>query len=119
MGPTERRAGSKEMLALLTQVCEGQDRAASDREFMKSQMLRVCSDIEGEKDARERMNSSLMGEIRRLRIAMDGDDSGKPGIKGRVQRLEDTDHSRTWHMRAVWGAVLASFGAWLFGGHKS
>ena len=39
----------------------------------------------------------------------------QPGIKGRLDRLEVAETSRTWHIRALWGAAFAGFASWLSG----
>lgn len=41
----------------------------------------------------------------------------KPGIKGRLDRLEQEHASRIWHLRALWAATIGAFLTWLFQRH--
>ncbi len=38
----------------------------------------------------------------------------KPGLKGRLDRLEQTESNRRWHIRSLWGAFIAGGIALLF-----
>lgn len=41
--------------------------------------------------------------------------NGHPGIKTRVDRLEQNEERRAWHMRAVWVGVLTAITKGFFG----
>jgi ferritin-like metal-binding protein YciE len=36
-------------------------------------------------------------------------DNGKPGLITRVDRLEQVESKRAWHIRTVWAAMVAGF----------
>ena len=36
-----------------------------------------------------------------------------PGLKGRLDRLEQTEASRRWHVRALWTAIVGAVVAYL------
>ena len=42
-------------------------------------------------------------EFRSLLVGMED----KPGMKGRLDRLEQTEASRRWHIRSLWAAFIA------------
>ena len=43
-------------------------------------------------------------EFRALLVGMDD----RPGLKGRLDRLEQVESNRRWHIRSLWGAFIAS-----------
>jgi hypothetical protein len=45
-------------------------------------------------------------------ITYDLNGNGKPGLKTEVDRLVQTEVSRRWHFRAIWGAVVAAIIGW-------
>lgn len=114
----ERRNGYSEMLKILGEIRTNQAEARAEREFVRSVLGRIASDLESEKGTRARSNSQLFEQISGIRTLIDGDKDGSPGMKGRLQRLEDVNSSRTWHMRAIWVAMLGSVASLLFSHNK-
>lgn len=51
-------------------------------------------------------------QFKRAWSMLQGEDD-KPGLKGRVAALEQSERSRTKHIWAIWGTGLAAFGAWV------
>ena len=56
-------------------------------------------------------DSKLFADIRE---ALNGCDE-YPGVRGRLQRLEDVEASRKWHIRALWAAGTGAVISWLAG----
>ena len=48
-------------------------------------------------------------EFHRLILGLDD----SPGLKGRLDRLEQTEQARRWHVRALWAAIGGVAVAWL------
>mgnify|MGYP001589020530 FL=1 len=46
--------------------------------------------------------------------AMNGCDE-YPGLRGRLQRVEDVEASRKWHIRSLWATATAAVISWLAG----
>lgn len=53
-----------------------------------------------------------------LDTKLHGDGNGKIGALTRIDRLEQTDKERTWHIRTLWVAVLGGILTWLGGQWK-
>jgi len=40
------------------------------------------------------------------------DGNGGPGMKVRLDRIEQLESGRKWHIRTIWGAMMAGMVAW-------
>ena len=49
-------------------------------------------------------------EFRTLLLGMED----RPGLKGRLDRLEQVESSRRWHIRSLWGAIIGGVVTLLF-----
>lgn len=57
-------------------------------------------------DRIEKQLAEISGQLHR---ALHGN-NGTPGIYIRLDRMEQSEQRRVWHMRALWGAVVAAIG---------
>jgi Uri superfamily endonuclease len=64
---------------------------------------RLDDHIQQTKEYRE----EIKGEIAKVLSCLQ--DNGRPGLLTRVDRLEQTESKRVWHVRTLWAAVIAAF----------
>jgi hypothetical protein len=77
---------------------------ARDQEITLVSVDRRLDDfIEVSQEHRKRLESQIAQILGCLQ------DNGKPGLTTRVDRLEQVEAKRAWHIRTVWAAMVAGF----------
>lgn len=54
----------------------------------------------------------MAGDLKDIKHAING--NGTPGIKVRLDRLEQAAESRRWQFKALFGGVLTLIGKWIY-----
>ena len=77
--------------------------------LLAQQLAQVSSDL---KDHRVEFKNHVL----QFNTIINGQDN-TPGLKGRIQSLEDHDQSTRWYFRAVWGAFNTALIGYFIRGH--
>lgn len=76
------------------------------------QVAKLVQTIDGYRGNQEQMLSMIQRMLNRHDEQLNGYQE-KPGMVVRMDRVEQREQGRTWHIRTIWAAIVATFGAWL------
>jgi len=76
------------------------DELRKDMQDVKLQVARIVSHLESERESRKEIRAMIE---KHTHIIFG---NGEPGFKTRLDRIEQSESNRTWHIRAVWAAIL-------------
>lgn len=118
MSSSDDRSGFKEIFVVLDEMRNRLNELKLSQELtkqahteFKSQIAEISTDLERKKIIQANANSEILREIREIRALIDGA-GNEPGMKGRIQRLEDSEEGRKFHLRALWVATIGAIASW-------
>lgn len=76
------------------------------------EIAKLVESIEGYRGNQEQLMAMMQRMLNRHDEQLNGFQD-KPGMMVRVDRMEQREQARTWHIRTLWAAFLATVGAWL------
>lgn len=73
---------------------------------VESQVARLVAHAESEHGTMSRYHETLMKMLEKHDRDING--NGKDGLKSEVDRLNQIEKSRRWHIRMIWAALMGS-----------